>query len=362
MKLIIRFLLALFFISLCYIIGIVAYATMTDFDPPEVMPSEVIAHSEKKIIKDSILNFATWNVGYGGLGENMGFFYSGGAYLTSGDKRVRQDLDEVQTNIAGTLKFLDQSNVDFYLFQEVDVDSKRSHYIDQLDLYAKAKPDYACHLSTNFDVQYLPIPILEFWNTYGKALSGLGTLSRYEPVEANRLTLPGRFDWPDYTFQLDRCIGYFKYQLANGKSLVVLNIHNSAYDKGGVLKKQQVAFFKDLAIKEYEAGNYVVAGGDWNQVAPTVSPDLFWAKKLEEPTTKHNMDADLFPADWQWAYDTINPTCRSSSTPFVKGKSRVTLIDYFLVSPNVEVLKTRGINMDFKYSDHQPVFLKVRLK
>ena len=89
---------------------------------------------------------------------------------------------------------------------------------------------------------------------------------------------------------------------------------------------------------------------------------MFWQKKLEEPTKKHNMDAELFPADWQWAYDTLNPTCRNSSVPFVKGQTRVTLIDYFLVSPNIEVLKTRGINMDFKYSDHQPVFLKIKLK
>ena len=45
-----------------------------------------------------------------------------------------------------------------------------------------------------------------------------------------------------------------------------------------------------------------------------------------------------------------------------KGKTFTTLIDFYLVSPNVEILEVKTIDLDFKYSDHQPISLKVKLK
>ena len=39
----------------------------------------------------------------------------------------------------------------------------------------------------------------------------------------------------------------------------------------------------------------------------------------------------------------------------------ITLIDYFLLSPNVKLKEVRGINQEFEFSDHQPVAMKVEL-
>jgi len=74
-----------------------------------------------------------------------------------------------------------------------------------------------------------------------------------------------------------------------------------------------------------------------------------------------NIKKDFLPIDWQWAYDPTTPTIRSTSTPYESGKTFVGLIDYFLVSPNIKILETKGINLDFKYSDHQPVFMKIQI-
>jgi endonuclease/exonuclease/phosphatase family metal-dependent hydrolase len=38
------------------------------------------------------------------------------------------------------------------------------------------------------------------------------------------------------------------------------------------------------------------------------------------------------------------------------------VIDYFFVSPNIEVEEVKGIDAQFKYSDHNPVRMKIRLK
>ena len=47
--------------------------------------------------------------------------------------------------------------------------------------------------------------------------------------------------------------------------------------------------------------------------------------------------------------------------PYVQGTTLTTLIDYYLLSPNIQPLYVATSDMDFEYSDHQPVVLKVTL-
>ena len=74
-------------------------------------------------------------------------------------------------------------------------------------------------------------------DTYGEVLSGLVTFSRYQPKESTRFQLPGDYPWPDRIFHLDRCASVHRIPTNMGPELVVINIHNSAFDKGGFLKK-----------------------------------------------------------------------------------------------------------------------------
>ena len=67
------------------------------------------------------------------------------------------------------------------------------------------------------------------------------------------------------------------------------------------------------------------------------------------------------PENWQWISDVNNPTNRKLDMPYSKDLSCISAIDHFLVSPNVKVDSIAVVNMDFKYSDHQPVYLKVSL-
>jgi len=45
----------------------------------------------------------------------------------------------------------------------------------------------------------------------------------------------------------------------------------------------------------------------------------------------------------------------------VKGVNGTTTIDYFIVSPNIKVLQTKTIDLNFENSDHNPVFIKLCL-
>ena len=52
------------------------------------------------------------------------------------------------------------------------------------------------------------------------------------------------------------------------KQLVIINLHLEAYDDGSAREKQ-MKVLKDIMVKEYEKGNYVIVGGDFNQTFPT---------------------------------------------------------------------------------------------
>ncbi|WP_293181125.1 hypothetical protein, partial [Oceanithermus sp.] len=65
------------------------------------------------------------------------------------------------------------------------------------------------------------------------------------------------------------------------------------------------------------------------------------------------------PSGWTWAYDATTPSNRAVNRPWQPGVNYVTVIDGFLVSPNVKVEEVHTENLDFAYSDHQPV--RVRL-
>ena len=74
-----------------------------------------------------------------------------------------------------------------------------------------------------------------------------------------------------------------------------------------------------------------------------------------------NIEKDFLPNEWTWCYDQDTPTNRKNRTAYVEGESFVTIIDFFLISPNIEMLDIETIDMGFDYSDHQPVRASFKL-
>lgn len=336
------------------------HGTITDYQPPKKETLEPAQMAARSMISDSVLSFAIWNLGYGGLGKESDFFFDSGQSMVSGGRMVRATRPLVEKNIAGFSQFAKSTKADFFLFQEVDFQSKRSYFIDQFDVVREQLPEFSAYRSTNYRVARVPLPVLEPWHVYGKIWSGLGSFAAYQPEQTERLQLPGSFSWPTRIFQLDRCIAYQKFAVKGGKTLIVLNVHNSAYDAKGDLKAQQMEYLKELVLREYEKGHYVVVGGDWNMCPPYFQFDQFMPGQTAG-YSQFNIPADFLPEGWQWVYDSTIPTNRKNRDPFVAGETFITLIDFFLISPNVKVRSVKGIDQGFEYSDHQPVWMEVEL-
>jgi endonuclease/exonuclease/phosphatase family metal-dependent hydrolase len=141
---------------------------------------------------------------------------------------------------------------------------------------------------------------------------------------------------------------------------VVINAHLSAYDKGGVLKKQQMAFLQGLVTTEYEKGNYVIVGADWNQCPPFFPFDTFSPGKTDG-YTQSNIAADFVGEDWQWLYDPTIPSNRKLRSTYDPENTFRTVIDFFLISPNIKALKVKTLDQQFRFSDHQPVWVQLEL-
>lgn len=328
--------------------GFLGYMTLKDYRPKPVEDVEIVNSSNaKQTIKDT-LSFYTWNVGYSGLGAEQDFFFDGGKMV-----RPSKELNQKYLNgVLATIKSMDTA--DFIMLQEVDRSSKRSYFRDQVVDIGNACPRYCYGYATNYKSKFVPQPVS---NPYGKCFGGIMILSRinYHPL-ARRYSLAPDASWPTGLFMLKRCYMEFRYPLSNGKELIVINQHLSAYDDGTV-KQRQMDTLKVKLLAESKKGNYVIAGGDWNTYPPGYKSNL----RIKDNVIEKTADANYPEPGWKYVYDPSMGTNRKLYEPFVKGQTDEVIIDYFLLSPNINVVEVKGIDLGFQFSDHQPVYIKIAL-
>ena len=148
------------------------------------------------------------------------------------------------------------------------------------------------------------------------------------------------------------------------KYLILINLHMSAYDKGGVYRTKQLKMLTEYMAEEYAKGNYVIAGGDWNHDIAS-SKNLFPTDEEVPEWTGVINEQDL-PTGFSFASATNCPTCRSTDIPYTK-KADGTLVNYsvvldgFLISNNVTAVTVSNIDTDFEYSDHNPAMMEFKL-
>lgn len=324
------------------------YIVWSDYNPPETIPVESDGQCLQRLGPDT-LRLLSWNIGYAGLGREMDFFYDGG-------KRTRCTFAETLTNLEGIRNTIrKQLPLDFILLQEVDIASQRSYRLNLSDSLASFGYPYCRFFVINYDVPFVPMPLL---NPMGKVKSGLLNLSAFSPAISERVSLQGRFGFPVYLFMPDRCYHLSRYSL-NQAELVIVNTHNTAFD-GGRQSSRQMADLRDLATEEYAKGNYVIMGGDFNLNPPGYLPHLI-ATGDTAVALPGSPDAGFFPEGWHLLYDPASPTNRFVDQPYQKGQTPVTTIDYFIASPNITPIRVKTLQTGFKYSDHEAVIIEVIL-
>jgi len=347
---ILKYILIAISIVITFLLILVLWLTLTDFQPPLSEKAEVTNKTNE--LSPSTLSILNWNIGYGGLGENMDFFMDGGTL-------VRAPESEYDTNRNGIIDFISNSSAQVYFVQEIDRKSTRSYKEDQYLSFSEILRDYNSSFTKNFDVKYIPAPTI-IGTQYGSVLSGLAIFSKYPIVDSTRISLPGNYKWPKKVFFLDRCMLVSEINGEKGERIVLINTHKSAYDKGGFLKKEQLDFIKEFAMKKYSEGKYVIIGGDWNSYLPGTDENSFQSEE-EVPVFYKPLPEDWSMDNWNWAVDVNTPTNRSLAEAYIKDKTFTSVIDGFLLSPNIKLKEVKTFDLQFQYSDHNPTKIVIEL-
>jgi endonuclease/exonuclease/phosphatase family metal-dependent hydrolase len=201
-----------------------------------------------------VLRAMNYNVKFGG--GRIDFFFD-----CFGD-RVLMSKDEVLRHLERIAVKVREIDPDVLVVQELDVNSKRAAYVDQMQwLLDHTALDYGVYAS-QWKADYVPSDGL------GAVDSGNGILSKYPLSSAVRIALALRTDQSSLEryFYLKRNILRATVNVGETK-LVVLGIHAEAYSKDGT-KKQHIDRFKAELDRWSEDGHLVLGAGDLNTLPP----------------------------------------------------------------------------------------------
>ncbi|MCR4676399.1 MAG: endonuclease/exonuclease/phosphatase family protein [Sphaerochaetaceae bacterium] len=344
-------LLAVLVIYLLYVV--IAYYRLDDNRSLEVRnPS---AGSLQTVKKGEEYTIMTWNIGYGAYEPDVDFFMDGGK-MAWGKSR-----DSVVSNMENIKDLIKETDPDFAFFQEVDTDSTRSFHVDERTFLYEALPSECSVYAQNYDSPFLFYP---FTQPIGKSVSGILTFSSGQITSSVRRQLPLE-GGVRVIFDLDRCYTVSRIPVSTGGELVLVNFHFSAFTKDGKISTEQLDMVLRLMKEEYEKGNWCICGGDFNKDLQGQGSQAFgvdhepynWTLPIDKEQIKaYNMKL----VD---SYDPSNPvpSVRGMDSAYFEGMF-VSLVDGFIVSPNVEVKDAHVMDIKFAYSDHNPVLMNFILK
>ena len=312
----------------------------------------------------------TYNVGFGAYTPDFSFFMDGGKSSWAKSK------ESVLETIQGAGELAASKDPDFAMIEEVDLNSTRSYHVNEYNILKDCFPDYYYVFAQNYDSAFLFYP---FTQPHGSSKSGIGLFSRYPVTSALRRSFPVSTSFTKF-FDLDRCYSISRVSVDNGKELVIFALHMSAYGNSDAIREGQIAMLAADMQKEYEAGNYVLCGGDFNH-------DLKASADEENPETgkedQSNSNSDREYESWAYPFpreelpehfsfclDQLSKeersnlwnSARNADMEYIPGETYTVTLDGFIISDNIECLSYENINTGYSYSDHDPVYVEFKLK
>jgi endonuclease/exonuclease/phosphatase family metal-dependent hydrolase len=289
---------------------------------------------------DTNISILTWNIGYAGLGKESDFTTDGGKSFFPPSRKI------VKKNLNGIEKILKSQKSDIFLLQEVSDSSPLSFLVPVRKRIISLFPNFLAIFRGDIASKLLPYPF--------RVNHGVLSLAKANIKSSDIVTLP--LEPTLMLGLLRRRYGLLvsRFAIKNSDKLwVVVNLHLAAFDENGATRQKQFDRVFAFAQKEYEKGNHVVLGGDWNM-------ELAKSNFPHETDKKHFFWHINFPTErllkgWQIGVDKTTPTVRSNNKPYVKGENYTLIIDGYIVSPNVNIEQVKTIDTDFECTDHLPI-------
>ena len=195
----------------------------------------------------------TWNIRFGAA--RIPFFGD-----SCGD-RVLMTQAETEGYLNLIVDYIKITEPNILLLQEVDISSKRSAYVNQLQyILDRTHLNYGAYASM-WNAEIIPSDGL------GKVDAGNAVLSRWKITDAERIQLPLRTDQDDLTqyFYLRRNILKAKIALDGENEIYAVNIHATAFATDDT-KKKHIAKYKEVLDNLVNQEAIFITGGDFNSI------------------------------------------------------------------------------------------------
>ena len=261
---------------------------VTEFSSNEP-PKEYTAKNLVSAPNKDTLTVVTWNIRFG-IGRANWFGDSCGDLVLFDNETIIDGLELLAQKIT-------DMDADILLLQEVDTDSKRSAYIDQVQwLLDHTSMNYGVYASM-WEVQFVPSDGL------GRVNTGNAILSKWPLSEAERIQLSLRGDQDALTkaFYVRRNVlkAVVNYP---GNPFWAVDIHASAFSNDDT-KQKQFLEFKDVLDEINSKGELFVAGGDLNELPPGATKNNY----CEEDRCPDELPEDDEGCDFSNETTWINP-------------------------------------------------------
>lgn len=238
------------------------------FDEVEEWPILHARSQRAPAALDGEVSVLNWNIKFGGGRHD--FFWDGW-----GD-RVHLTSDEAEVAIADVAAVINALDPDVVMLQEVDVASKRTAYLDQVQYLLDNTDQNHGAWVPNWWVEYVPEDGL------GPVKSGQAVLSKH-PLERNtRYNLPQSEDSSAVVnyFWLHRAVQQVEVDL-EGTRLTVVNNHPTAYSLDGT----KGIHLAEIFDRSQDVEGALITGGDLNVIPPGSVRTEGFADEAEVDTT-----------------------------------------------------------------------------
>ncbi len=256
-----------------------------------------IAYARREPIAATVpvgtIKLMNYNLKFGG--GRIDFFFD-----CHGD-RVLMSRAEVLRHLEGLAAKIQQVDPDVLFVQEIDVNSKRAAFVDQLRWLLDHTRFNFAYYASQWKADFVPS------DGIGAVDSGNAILSKFPLRGGTRIALSLREDQGalERYFYLRRNLLRAELELPGQQLIYLVGTHTEAYSKDGT-KLEHIERFKVELDQLSSSGNLVVGAGDLNTLPPGSAQVL----GFDDSACTEDYEADDYSqeADWlQPLYDEYMP-------------------------------------------------------